>query len=629
MHIEFGDLETAQRVFDELPKANEVSWGKLIKGYAQKGYAFPALQLFEKTQREGVQPSKTIYMYVLKACMSARLSKQGKLIHDQIVRYEFEKDAFIETSIIEFYVQSGQFVEALLMFHKSQNHDIMTWGVLLDGYLQHDLMDSVLQLFLYMQTEEVKLDAFTYSCALKACTSPHDLKLVHDHIIKQTFEENVSVCNVLIGIYSSHGNIDEACWVFQRLQTKDVASWTVLIQGLVDCGRCLSALCVYEEMQDSGVQPSEVTYMCLIKACIMTKDVYKGRLAHDEMMRSGLACSSRIGNALIDMYGSCGYVYEARNVFDGLDSQDEVSWGTMMVVYSQHGHDILALELFEKMQQKKGKQTASILLCILRACGKVGAIVWGKLIHYLLMINGFESDWAVISTLIYMYAECGYMIEVHKVFHSLPSPDLATWSILIAHCGNMDLARQLLTDMKRQSVNPNAQLYTNILTTCACEGLLEEGEGYFEIMRKGHGIGSNLWHCTSMANLLGRTGHTKEAYDLLQALPMPPDEAIWRALLSGCKLHEDVGLGEHSFDQAINRIDGGVLLQDWQCKEVALSGKFETPRGIVKDQDYWKIGHREKLEEQHLSTQQQFDSKYTDKNDFLIETLHQISTYHS
>ncbi|MCO5553839.1 hypothetical protein L7F22_007365 [Adiantum nelumboides] len=242
----------------------------------------------------------------------------------------------------------------------------------------------------------------------------------------------------------------------------------------------------------------------------------------------------------------------------------------------------------------------------------------GKLLHYLVVVDGFESDWAIIATLIFLYAECGYMIEVHKVFHSLPSPDLATWSVLIAHCGSMDLTRQLFTSMKQQNLNPNAQLFTNILTACAREGLLEEGVSYFEIMREGDGIGLNLWHFTSVANLLSRTGHTKDAYDLLQALPMPPDEAIWRALLSGCKLHEDVSLGERSFDHGINGIDGNVISKDTLSKEVLLSKQIEKSEVTTNGQVYWEIGRREKSEEQYSIIEELYILK---QKNSLIQTL--------
>ena len=47
-----------------------------------------------------------------------------------------------------------------------------------------------------------------------------------------------------------------------------------------------------------------------------------------------------------------------------------------------------------------------------------------------------------------------------------------------------------------------------------------------------------------MVDLLSRARRLKEAYELLNSMPMEPHASAWVALLGACKLHCDVELGE-------------------------------------------------------------------------------------
>ena len=47
-----------------------------------------------------------------------------------------------------------------------------------------------------------------------------------------------------------------------------------------------------------------------------------------------------------------------------------------------------------------------------------------------------------------------------------------------------------------------------------------------------------------MVDLLSRARRLKEAYELLNSMPMEPHASAWVALLGACKLHCNIELGE-------------------------------------------------------------------------------------
>lgn len=79
---------------------------------------------------------------------------------------------------------------------------------------------------------------------------------------------------------------------------------------------------------------------------------------------------------------------------------------------------------------------------------------------------------------------------------------------------------------------------------CAHAGLLEEGQEYFDMMTKVYKINASLDHYACMADLLGRRGKLKEALDYIQNMPIEPDAGIWAGLLSACKTHRNIAIGE-------------------------------------------------------------------------------------
>ncbi|PHT77512.1 hypothetical protein T459_21034 [Capsicum annuum] len=63
-------------------------------------------------------------------------------------------------------------------------------------------------------------------------------------------------------------------------------------------------------------------------------------------------------------------------------------------------------------------------------------------------------------------------------------------------------------------------------------------------MERRFSIAPKLEHYGCMADLLGRAGRLQEAYDLIQSMPMRPDNGIWGTLLGACSFHGNVELAE-------------------------------------------------------------------------------------
>ncbi|KAL2892228.1 U-box domain-containing protein 33 [Bienertia sinuspersici] len=59
-------------------------------------------------------------------------------------------------------------------------------------------------------------------------------------------------------------------------------------------------------------------------------------------------------------------------------------------------------------------------------------------------------------------------------------------------------------------------------------------------------LNPGLEHYSCMVDLLGRKGKFKEALEFIEKMSFDPDAAIWGALLSACKIHNNVEIGEYA-----------------------------------------------------------------------------------
>ncbi|KAL3638605.1 hypothetical protein CASFOL_016512 [Castilleja foliolosa] len=76
-----GSIHNAERVFDEMPKRDIVSWNSILKAYAVHGKAEEALGFF---RRMDVAPDETTLVAILSSCSHAGMIKEGITIFDSM-----------------------------------------------------------------------------------------------------------------------------------------------------------------------------------------------------------------------------------------------------------------------------------------------------------------------------------------------------------------------------------------------------------------------------------------------------------------------------------------------------------------------------------------------------------------
>lgn len=187
-------------------------------------------------QVEDVRPDKTTFVSVLGACAALECLEEGKRIHDLITQRGHQANALVGNALVELYAKCRRMEDARRVFNNMPVRKLPSWNAMIHGYVRSGLWQKVLELSRTMSVEGVTADHVTFVGVLNACAALGALQegqRAHQQIVESGFESNASVHSCLVDMYAECGNISVARRVFDKVRTRNVASWTAMILGYV------------------------------------------------------------------------------------------------------------------------------------------------------------------------------------------------------------------------------------------------------------------------------------------------------------------------------------------------------------------------------------------------------------
>lgn len=371
-YVQFGNMEKAACLFDMMKERDVICWTTMITGYSQHGQGDKAFRMFSLMLLDGVEPNEYTVCSLLDACGEEAELKLGRSLHGSIVKRMCEMDIFVGTSLVDMYAKCGEMEDSKLVFDGMRKKNIVTWTSLITGYARNALGKEALAIFQVMQRQRIRANNLTMVSILRACGLLRVLasgKEVHAQIIKNQVQKNIYLGSSLVWFYCCCGNYSTAAKVLQDMPFRDVVSWTAMISGCANLGHEYEALEYLREMVGEGIEPNPFTYSSALKACANVNDVKQGKLIHSSINKSPASSNVFVASALIHMYGKCGHLSEAIQVFGSMTEQNLVSWKAMIIAYARNGLCREAFKLMYRMQAEGIEMDDYILSTVLSACG--------------------------------------------------------------------------------------------------------------------------------------------------------------------------------------------------------------------------------------------------------------------
>lgn len=567
----------------------------------------------------------TRILTLLRTCTGSKSLKEGKIIHQKVVTLGLQNNIALCKSLINLYFSCQNYDYAMLVFKTIDNPlDLSLWNGLMASYTKNYMYITALELFdMLLQNPYLKPDSYTYPSVLKACGGLGSVgigKMIHTHLIKTGFLLDVVIASSTARMYAKCNSFECAVKMFDEMSERDVASWNTVISCYYQDGQAEKALELFKKMRDSGVQPNSVTLTTVISSCARLMDLERGKEIHKEFIKDGFVSDSYISSALVDMYGKCGCLEMAREVFEQTVLKSVVAWNALIAGYSSRGDSKSCVELFWRMNEEGIKPTLTTISSVLMSCSRSGQLKHGKVVHGYIIRNKIQGDVFINSSLIDLYFKCGRVSSAENVFEKISKTDVVYWNVMISGyvtVGYYFKALAIYSDMKEVGAKPDAVTFTSVLPACSQLAALEKGKeihnhiieskletneivmgALLDMYAKCGAVDEafkvfnelperDLVSWTSMITAYGSHGRALEALKLfgkMQQSNARPDSITFLALLSACSHAGWVDEGGYYFNQMISEYNIKPRNEHYSCLIDLLgrAGRLQEAYGILQ-----------------------------------------------
>lgn len=391
--------------------------------------------------RESVQPNDFTFPCAFKASGSLRLPATGKQVHALAVKAGQICDVFVGCSAFDMYCKTGLRDEARKVFDEMPERNLATWN----AYMSNAVLDGRPQNAVYKFIEFLRAggepNSITFCAFLNACSDTSNLELgrqLHGFVMRCGFGKDVSVLNGLIDFYGKCREVGSSMMVFDTIDKRNDVSWCSLVAACVQNDEEEMACELFLRARKEGVEPTDFMVSSVLSACSGLAWLEQGRSVHAIAVKACVEGNLFVGSALVDMYGKCGSIEDAKCAFNGMPSRNLISWNAMVGGYAHQGHANMALVLFEEMtvRSHEVKPNYVTLVCVLSACSRAGAVETGMQIFESMKAKyGIEPGAEHYACVVDLLGRAGMVERAYEFITKMPiRPTISIWGALLGAC---------------------------------------------------------------------------------------------------------------------------------------------------------------------------------------------------
>ncbi|RWW23783.1 hypothetical protein GW17_00011953 [Ensete ventricosum] len=308
---------------------------------------------------------------------------------------------------------------------------------------------------------------------------------------------------------------------------------------LADAGRVDDALSTLDLMSDRGVPADLVSYSVLLRSCIRSRNLVRGRLVHRRLLDSGLRLDSLVTNSLIALYSKCGEWEVACSIFEEMGSRrDVVSWTALISCAAQNGMEEKAILLFCEMIHTGIIPNEYSFCGVIQACSKsehdwVGRVVLG----FVIKMGFFRWDASVGCALIDMFGRRQDLSSARKVFDGMRERNTVVWTLLITRYGQHGRGRDaigLFLDMLHDGFEPDRFTISSVISACSGLESLEFGRQMHSLAIR-YGLSSDACVGCSLIDMYAKCTSGRSMEDSRKVFDRMSEHNVmsWTAVISG------------------------------------------------------------------------------------------------
>lgn len=490
--------------------------GHLIKtGFSSQRYVAVKLLVMYLSLRKSAEANEMLkefdgFNLVVSNCLISANINWGKPDEArQLFDKMPERNEISWTALVSGLLRYGRVEEALWYFERNPFQNVISWTATISGLVQNGLSFDAIKLLPKMLQSGVMPNDVTFTSVLRACGELGDFELgmcLLGLVVKVGFEDHLAVSNALITFSVRLGEADLAKRTFDRMEIKDVVSWTAILDMYFGEGDLKEARRIFDQMPErnevswsamisrynhsgyleeavnlfhqmvkDGFKPNISCFSTALSSLASLKALRAGRTIHAFVLKLGSETNPFIGSSLVDLYCKCGHIEDGCLAFDSILEKNVVCWNSMVAGYSLNGYLEEARELFDQIPKKNNVSWNSLMTgylggeefdklfgvfnemilsgeqpnkstfsVVLCACANLASLEKGENFHGKVMKLGFQYDIFVDTALLDMYAKSGSIESSRKIFERMPQKNVITWTAMIQGLAENGFAEESL-----------------------------------------------------------------------------------------------------------------------------------------------------------------------------------------
>lgn len=371
-----GQVEDARGVFDAMPERTVISWNSMLMAYIHNGRIDEAVELFYEMRVEDVLPTRVSVVSLLSASADLDAIDGGRQGHAVAVSSGLEMDVILGSSMINFYCKVGLLEAAEAVFEQMVEKDVVTWNLMIAGYLQEGNTDKALDTCRRMLEANLKFDCVTLASIIVICVKSCSMVVgtaAHGYAVRNRLESDVNVACCLIELYAISGRIEHARRVFNAVIQRDMILWNLMISTYADCANSSEALKLLNDMTINGISPNAACWDSAISAFIRNSQFEDALDVFNEMLLTKTRPNLR-------------------------------TWSQLISSLSRNGMHQEVKDLCCKMQEVEPTPSPTIYSAVLLAIKTAASVHYGKAVHASVVKKGLLLSKSVIKSLLNMYS---------------------------------------------------------------------------------------------------------------------------------------------------------------------------------------------------------------------------------
>ncbi|CAE6062207.1 unnamed protein product [Arabidopsis arenosa] len=170
MYMKFGELSSAEFLFDSMQVKDLVAWNAFIAVCVQTGNSAIALEYFNKMCADAVQFDSFTVVSMLSACGQLGSLEIGEEIYDRARKEEIDCNIIVENARLDMHLKCGSTEAARVLFDEMKQRNVVSWSTMIVGYAMNGDSREALALFTMMQNEGLRPNYVTFLGVLSACS---------------------------------------------------------------------------------------------------------------------------------------------------------------------------------------------------------------------------------------------------------------------------------------------------------------------------------------------------------------------------------------------------------------------------------------------------------------------------